>query len=273
MVPLYVDILQLLACSDVRKIRLFYLEHGLSIHSARAWIQSRHDCTVITLDEPLQTSSDIEVKNSDAIINTATVSAEELLTCREQRLQHDNSSKNALLEPDFIDRILSDISSEDTGTSQHHHFTIKLSTASPPLQLYLYLVYCDRSNAVKVSASDQSYDVSVEKFKKIYGHLTSFHYISIKNGEYYHQRVVNLTSYDVLIEYNLIIIYYPICYAYCCDRYAQLWDGGEVVGEGVQLLLPGHTTVHRKGVLLAHRCRRKGHGAAVCRYPPVVGLL
>lgn len=41
MVPLYVDILQLLASSDVQKIRLFYLEHGLSIHSARAWIQSR----------------------------------------------------------------------------------------------------------------------------------------------------------------------------------------------------------------------------------------
>ena len=182
MVPLYVDILQLLASSDVQKIRLFYLEHGLSIHSARAWIQSRHNCTVVTLDEPLQTSSTIEGKSSDAIINTAMVSSEELQTFRKQRLvQHNNSSKNALLEPDFIDGILSDISSEGPGVSLYHHSTIKLST--PPLPLYLYLVYCDRSNAVKVSASDQSYDVSVNKFKKIYGHLTSFHYVAIKNGE------------------------------------------------------------------------------------------
>jgi len=182
MVPLYVDILQLLASSDVQKIRLFYLEHGLSIHSARAWIQSRHNCTVVTLDEPLQTSSTIEVNSSDAIINTAMISSEELQTYREQRLvQHNNSSKNTLLEPDFIDGILSDISSEGPGASLHHHSTIKLS--NPPLPLYLYLVYCDRSNAVKVSASDQSYDVSVNKFKKIYGHLTSFHYVAIKNGE------------------------------------------------------------------------------------------
>lgn len=176
MVPVYLALLTLLTSSDIRSIQRFYLQHGTTALAARQWIEDQHlQRGGPGAVAPVSSEEAAELKNK-CILAPAAVEA---LSRSEQFLNNPRNVPDS--EPELES---SDSEDEAQGVPSPNASADADRLLAPEGEpVSLYLVHSVRGDLVKVGFTTASYEACREKYGKVYGHIDTFHFLEVENGQ------------------------------------------------------------------------------------------
>lgn len=202
MLPVYLSLLTILTAGDLQVIRRFYLQHGTTGLAARLWVESQHQAlsqgTVEITPSEAQELDNVQILSSDAAFALSRANLNKPSTPAPSGFQGWDSCESDE-EPDqkedddeTLASPLSHADSDNDNTSARaaDPTTPKASTAlllAPPAStssVSLYAAYSARAELVKIGFTTLAYEECAAKYKKVYGHLDEFFFLSVENSKY-----------------------------------------------------------------------------------------
>ena len=182
MIPLYHALLSQLTTSDIRSIRRFYLQHGITALAAREWVEAQHQllggpsaAVELTAEEKKQLSE-------QRLLSTA---AAEALLRSEQHYRETEGEKDDDHHNDY-ERSEDELEEEELYSSNYASVEANRLLAPKDTPVSLYLVHSVRSDLVKIGITTGTYEECRNKYTTLYGHLDDFQFMTVDDGEWQH---------------------------------------------------------------------------------------
>jgi len=177
MIPLYHALLSQLTTSDIRSIRRFYLQHGITALAAREWVEAQHQllggpsaAVELTPEEKKQLSE-------QRLLSTA---AAEALLRSEQHYRETEGEKDDDHHNDY-ERSEDELEEEELYSSNYASVEANRLLAPKDTPVSLYLVHSVRSDLVKIGITTGTYEECRNKYTTLYGHLDDFQFMTVDN--------------------------------------------------------------------------------------------
>lgn len=184
MIPLYHTLLSQLTSSDIRSIRRFYLQHGITALAARQWVEAQHQmlggpgaAAELTVEEKHQLSQQrlLSTAAADALLR----SEQHYRETEESGRENEHNTKNSAHSESDDEEVGEEMYSANTSVEANR----LLAPRDTPVSLYL--VHSARSDLVKIGIATGTYEECRAKYSSLYGHLDEFQFMSVDNGKHF----------------------------------------------------------------------------------------